>query len=67
MNTITSAGLGNLFLLGVLQNSLVNDFNDISKLKFFFDNKDITIYFINNYEVCNLNSNNIEIFVKKIE
>ena len=67
MNTITSAGLGNLFLLGVLQNSLVNDFNDISKLKFFFDNKDITFYFINNYEVCNLNSNNIEIFVKKIK
>ena len=65
MNTISSVGLGNIFLLGVLQNNLIKDFNDISKLNFSFDNKDITQYFLNNYEVCNLNSNNIEIFVKK--
>ena len=67
INTITSVGLGNIFLLGILQNSLNQEYNDISKLKFSCDNKDITQYFLNNYEACNLNSNNIEIICEKIK
>ena len=59
--------LGNIFLLGILQNSLNQEYNDISKLKFSCDNKDITQYFLNNYEACNLNSNNIEIICEKIK
>ena len=59
IKTITSVGLGNIFLLGILQNNLNQEYNDISKLKFSCDNKDITQYFLNNYEACNLNSNNI--------
>ena len=67
MKTIASVGLGNIFLLGILQNNLSQEYNDISKLKFSCDNKDITLYFINNYEACNLNSNNIEIICEKIK
>ena len=67
MKTITSVGLGNIFLLGILQNGLSQDYNDISKLKFFCDNKDITQYFLFNYEACNLNTNNIEIICEKIK
>ena len=66
MKTISSVGLGNIFLLGVLQNGLNKEYNDISKIKFFCDNKDITQYFLNNYEACNLNCNNTEIIFNKI-
>ena len=67
MKTISSSGLGNIFLLGVLQNNLSEEYNDISKLKFSCNNKDITQYFLNNYEACNLNSNNTEIICEKIK
>ena len=67
MKTISSSGLGNIFLLGVLQNDLKEEYNDISKLKFSCNNKDITQYFLNNYEACNLNSKNNEIICEKIK
>ena len=64
MKTIASVGLGNIFLLGILQNNLSQEYNDISKLKFSCDNKDITQYFLNNYEACNLILIILKLFVK---
>ena len=65
MTTISSVGLGNIFLLGALQNGKSAQYNDISKLNFFCNNKDITNYFINNIQAVNLESQNIEIIVKE--
>lgn len=65
MTTISSVGLGNIFLLGSLQNGKSNQYNDISKLNFFCNNKDITNYFIDNIQALNLESQNIEIIVKE--
>lgn len=65
MTTISSVGLGNIFLLGTLQNGKSAQYNDISKLEYFYNNKNITNYFINNIQAVNLESQNIEIIVKE--
>ena len=64
LDTISSAYLGNIFLFGAIQNEKSQKFNDLSKLNFLYNDKDITNYFLNNAQVLNLDSKEIEIFVK---